>query len=327
MRPRKSNRNLPPCVYQKHGGYYLVKSGKWIPLGRDLANALLAYGRYHSEPKGGMSALIDSALLSFEPRLSKSTKAQYRIAGNKLKSMLAEFSPQQVLPRHVAQIKQGMASTPNMANRTLSLLRLVFNYALEQQIVDSNPAVGIVRHKEGRRNRLITPEEFAAINAKAGPRLQAIMELWRLTGQRVVDVLRIRRADLREDGIYFKQAKTEAELIVRWNPELREAVDRAKMLYGNIQALTLFHNRRGKAPDYSTIKIQWDKARKAAGVEDAQIRDLRAMSLSATKRQGMNPTALAGHASESMTKRYLRDREIPVVDGPSFRLSNIKLKT
>ena len=51
------------------------------------------------------------------------------------------------------------------------------------------------------------------------------MELWRLTGQRVMDVARIRRQDLKDEGIYFRQTKTKAELIVRWNPELRAAVD------------------------------------------------------------------------------------------------------
>jgi hypothetical protein len=49
--------------------------------------------------------------------------------------------------------------------------------------------------------------------------------------------------------------------VVAWTPQLRAVVERAKTLSGNIRALTLLHNRRGKAPDYSTVKIQWDKAR------------------------------------------------------------------
>lgn len=265
-----------------------------------------------------MAALIDSALEAMKPRISQSTRLQYEICGRKLKEMLVEFSPEQVKPKDVAQIKLAMASTPNMANRTLSVLRLVFDYAVERQIVDSNPALGIKRHTEKKRRRLISPEEYNAIYVKAGPRLKIIMDLLRLTGQRVVDVLRIRRADLRPEGIYFKQDKTDAELIVKWNPELKSVVDAAKKSNGNVKALTLLQNRRGKAPDYKTIHGQWDEAKRAAGVLDAQIRDLRAMSLTAARKQGINPTALAGHASEAMTKRYLRDREIPVVDGPSF---------
>ena len=95
-------------------------------------------------------------------------------------------------------------------------------------------------------------------------------------------------------------------------------VERAKKLHGNIRALTLLHNRRGKAPDYSTVKIQWDKARAAAGVEDAQLRDLRAFAATWAKKQGKNPTALLMHSSPSQTVRYLREKEEPVAEGPSF---------
>jgi integrase len=103
-------------------------------------------------------------------------------------------------------------------------------------------------------------------------------------------------------------------------------VNSAKALYGNILALTLLHNRRGKAPDYSTIKIQWDKARRAAGVLDARIHDIRAKALTDAKRQGLDATALAGHASPAMTARYIGLRESPVVSGPSFRQSNRQTK-
>jgi integrase len=80
----------------------------------------------------------------------------------------------------------------------------------------------------------------------------------------------------------------------------------------------LLHNRRGKAPDYSTVKLQWDTARSAAGILDVQMRDLRAMSITEADEQGKNPQKLAGHASPDMTRRYLRRKKVPKVDGPSF---------
>jgi len=86
------------------------------------------------------------------------------------------------------------------------------------------------------------------------------MDLLFYSGQRVVDALSIRYADLRAEGIYFEQDKTDARLTVRWTPELGAVVDRAKALQGdNVRALTLLHNRRGKAPDYRTVRDQWDK--------------------------------------------------------------------
>lgn len=316
MRQRKINKHLPPCVYLRGKTYYHVKAGKWTPLGHDLQSALAEYARHQEGIKGGMAALIREAMPHITKRVSKATAAQYAGACRRLEDIFAEFAPNQVLPKHVAQMRRALASTPNMANRLLTVLRLVFAYAIEEQIVDSNPCVGIGRLEEAKRERLISPEEYAAIHGKAGDRLRCIMDILALTGQRVTDVLGIRYADLVDEGIYFRQKKTKSKLIVRWSPELKDAVDRAKRIGGNIRAMTLFHGRGGKPVDYRTVHDQWVAACVAAGVQDADMRDLRAMSGTEAKRQGLNPTALLGHASPAMTSRYLRDKQVPVVEGP-----------
>jgi integrase len=305
-------------VYLKHGAYWHVRTGRWTRLGATLEEALTEYARIIETPRGGMPTLIDSVLKHIRPNLASATIAQYDVAARKLKKMLQQFAPEQVRPKHVAAIKVALAKTPNMANRCLSLLRQVFAWALEQQLIESNPAVGIKRHLEAKRGRLISLDEYGAIYSKAGPRLQVIMDLCIRTGQRISDVLRIRRADLTEEGIRFVQQKTGAKLVVPWTPELRTVVDRAKTLHGNIRALTLLHNRRGKTPDYRTVKLQWDTACTAAGVTDAHLHDLRALALTHARRQGLNATRLAGHSSPAQTARYLRDREEPLASGPSF---------
>ena len=47
--------------------------------------------------------------------------------------------------------------------------------------------------------------------------------------------------------------------------------------------------------------------------------DLRAKSLTDAKKQGKNAQALGGHASETMTLRYIRNRETIVASSPSIR--------
>ena len=318
-RNRTIDKHLPPCVYHKHGAFWLVKRGKWERLSDSLPEALAEYARRtQSHPKGSMPELIDRVLIHISAKLKPNTRAQYRIAGERLKKYLAEFSPEHVKQKHVAAIKVHMAETPNMANRVLSVLRIVFQYAVEWQLCESNPCVGIKRHDEAKRNRYITDAEYGAIYAASPPRLQIIMDLLYLTGQRIGDVLRIRYADITPDGIAFTQEKTNARLVVGWSPDLRATVERARTLHGNLRALSLLHNRRGKVPDYSTTKIQWNSACKKSGVADAHIHDLRAKSLTDAKHQGFNAQTLAGHTSEAMTARYIRLREIPQVDGPNM---------
>lgn len=318
MRPRKINRHLPPCVYHRHGSYWLVKGGKWTNLGKSLPAALAAYGRSLTEPTGEMPQLIEDAYGHIVKGVAPSTKAQYRIAARKLKGILAEFSPSQVTQRDIAQIRLSFAHQPNMTNRMLSFLRMVFDYALDMDLVENNPCVGGRRLVEAKRKRYITDEEYRAIYRQAGPRLQCIMDLLYLTAQRPIDVLKIRRANLTEDGILFQQQKTDASLLVRWSPELRAVVERCKGLGKNVHALTLLYGRSGKAPDYRSIKLQWDQARSKAGIMDAQLRDLRAKSLTDAKRQGLDAQVLAGHVSATMTERYIRLRDVPVATGPSF---------
>lgn len=316
-RRRKSNTGLPARMYLKHGAYWHVSNGIWTRLGKSLAEALEAYARLYEAPQGSMPWLIDQAMPHINRGCKPRTVAQYAIAAKKLKRYLRDFSPEQVLPKHVARIKLQYANTPNMTNRVITVLRMVFAYAVEQQLVNSNPVIGIKRHEEKKRKRLITSDQYAAIYAHANPRLQVIMELLRLTGQRIQDVLTLRRDALLEDGIRFVQMKEDAKLIVRWTPALRQVVERAKGL-SKVPAITLLRNRRGKPPDYNTIHFQWRIACKAAGVEDATPHDLRALALTQAKKEGKDPTALAGHTTSQTTIRYLRAKEEPLVSGPEY---------
>lgn len=319
-RPRKTDRHLPPCVYHKHGRYWHVVRGAWHDLGTELASALAEYARRVEAPRPaqGMAALIDRALAALRPRWAANTRRQMDAAAKVLKRKLAEFEPAQVKPKHCAAIKQSMAATPNMANRVLSLLRQVFGLAVEWQEIDANPCIGIARLAEAKRTRLLSDAEWQAIYEAAGPRLRAIMRLQYLTGQRIGDVLAIRRSQLTDTGVLFTQQKTGKRLVVRWSPELRAAVAAALELHRGVPALTLFIGRRGKPPDYRSVHLQWVTACQVAGVADARPNDQRAQSATATRRQGGDATALLGHTSEAMTQRYLREREVPEVDGPTF---------
>lgn len=317
-RPRKHNKHLPRGVYFRHGAYYLVRKGRWENLGKDFRGALEKYATRIEEPKGGMVALIDAALPHILQNVAENTRKAYLVAARRLKKIVVEFAPEQLKARHVAKLKRELVATPALANHCLTLLRLVFAYALEEQLVDDNPVAGVRPYRAHKRDRLISLDEYTAIYAKANARLQVVMDLCIRTGQRVGDVLAIRRADLLPEGIRFKQQKTATKGIVPWTPELRAVVDRAKGLGGNITALTLLYNRRGAPVSYWATFQAWRTARIAAGVPDARIHDLRAFAATWAKKQGKNPTALLMHASPAQTERYLRDKEELLVDGPSF---------
>ena len=74
MRQRKQQRQLPACVYQKHGAYWLVKRNKWHRLAADLPTALAEYARLHEQKHGGMPALIEQAIPTITAGKAASTQ-------------------------------------------------------------------------------------------------------------------------------------------------------------------------------------------------------------------------------------------------------------
>jgi integrase len=265
-----------------------------------------------------MAELIEDALPSITADKAPATVKLYTLAARKLQAILAEFDPHQVTPATVAQLRRGLASTPVMANRCVAVLRLVFGYALDEQLVDSNPVIGAKRIREHSRTRRITTAEFEAIREKASTRLRIVMDLCYCTGQRVGDVLSMKRDQLLADGVFVRQGKTKAELQIDWNPELTAAVEAAKAAHGRVSSMYLVKGIGARPLAYQPIWRDWRRACAAAGVAGANIHDLRAMSGSDAKRQGLDAKALLGHTSERMTQKYLRDREITRAQGPSI---------
>lgn len=307
-------------MYFKHGAYWLVKQGKWTRLGDGLAESLAAYAETVETPKGSMPDLIERVYAHHCKTKSKSTADQYRIAADRLKVIFAKANPGQIKSKHVAAVKTSLAETPNMANRITSFLRTVFSYAVEWGEADTNPCIGVRRHAEAKRKRLISDEEWNAIHEQAGPRLKVIMELQFLTGQRINDVLKIRRSQITDEGIAFQQQKTDAKVIIRWSRQLRATVRAAEALSaGKPPALTLLRGKYNGAPDYRSVLLQWNEACEAAAVEDARLNDGRAKSATTANKQGRDPQALLGHTSPEMTERYLREHAGTQARSPNIR--------
>lgn len=310
---------LPKGMYEKHGAFYLVRKGKWHRLGADLSTALSTYSLLQSsggEP-GSLAALVDEALNEKSSSVKKVTMLRYRCIAQRLAKVFAEFTPSQVRPVDIARFLSSLRSCPNTGNHALTVLRITYEYALERQLVESNPCAGIKRLSEGKRDRLLTADEIQRILDNSGPRLQCIIEMCIRTGQRINDVLKIKRSDLTEEGISVTAMKTGKRLVIGWTPELRETVERAKSLTnGSVTGLTLFQNSLGRPFHYATLLLHWHAALKAAGVKDARIHDLRAYAATVADAQGLNATALLGHSSASTTARYLRDKRPKLVQGP-----------
>lgn len=339
MKRRSNPHNLPPGMHIKHGAFYRVRKNVWTRLGSldERTEAFEEYARLTGPKRvGGMVDLIHRVfkMVSTTPSaktgemLAANTVQSYEQARDRLLKVFAEFDPQQIRSKHIVALRNGDAAKPGAARRNQIFLKIVLDVAVEEELIEYNPAIGVRKAKTKSRKRYINDAEFVSIYQIAGPRLKVIMKLCYLTAQRIGNVLRIRFEDLGEEGITFGKHKTSQPLIVKWNPSLREAVEEAKALLvsGNISLIQkgplLRGERAGKrhrAPAYDTIREQWDKACEAAKVENATLHDLRAKGATDAQKQGFDPQALLDHADKRTTDIYLRDPEMPRVQGPGFR--------
>jgi len=90
-------------MYFKHGAYWQVQTNRWTRLGDTLHDALQVYARLTVAPgAGSMPEFIGRVLAHVRPRRRPSTVSRYTLA-----------------------------ATPNMANRLISFLRVVFDPAVE----------------------------------------------------------------------------------------------------------------------------------------------------------------------------------------------------
>lgn len=312
-RRRKTNKNLPACMYLKHGRYYHVVKGKWHPLSREYSEALAEYAR-RTRPGSGIAALIDKTLDSVD--VSKATMTQYLQVAGRIKDAFREFDPSQVKQRHIVEFLDHHRKTPAMANRMRSVLSLAFKNAVRWQLTEYNPVLGVDPFKEkGRGDKYFSDEDYLKVRSCARPYLALMMDLAYLTGQRVSDIIHLKSSEIKEDRIKFEQEKTGQRVDVEINEAIRETIRAARALR-KAKGMYLFHSGRGEPYSYNTVADAFKIARKKSGVTGVQFRDIRAKSATDAEAAGLNPGILLGHRNPQTTNRYLRKRRTFKAVGP-----------
>jgi integrase len=130
--------------------------------------------------------------------------------------------------RHVRILMDENAKTPGKARGLLAALRALTTLALEDNIIGTDPTIGIKRPKLSEdgiepwsENEIATYEAFHPIGSPA--RLAFALALH--TGQRASDLVRMGRQHVRDGAIELRQEKTKTTLAVPLHPELRAIID------------------------------------------------------------------------------------------------------
>jgi integrase len=214
------------------------------------------------------------------------------------------------MPRRVARriIEEIGETRPSMANLTTSIMRCLFGYAIDLELRSDNPFARIKPYQTGTHHTW-TDLEIAAYEAlwPIGMRERLAFDLLLYTAQRVGDVARMRRSDLRkgDDGyeIHITQEKTGTEISIPVHENLLQSFKATPT-----KGLTLIGSPQGRPMTARGLSELVSRAAIAAGLSEKCVpHGLRKAAL--TRLAHHNATtkeiqAVGGHRSLREVERY-----------------------
>ncbi len=139
----------------------------------------------------------------------RSVKDDESMIGDYIKPKLGSLKAAAVGRRDIEALHQSLKKMPYRANRVLALLSKVFNLAIEWEWIGRNPARGVKKFAEERRERWLTTEELTyltdALSKTKNKRAANAIRLLTLTGARKGEVLQAEWSQIDfERGVWIK---------------------------------------------------------------------------------------------------------------------------
>lgn len=316
-RRRETDLHLPPRMRRKGHAFYYDAGGrprKWTPLGSDEAVARLKWAELENQEHGQtIASLIEYFFGAHVPKLAENTRRSYKSLKVPIEKSFGHMLVRELTPEDVATYLDTHWSQSS-ANQQIAFLSSVYEKAMRRGWADRNPCKGISRHRVKRRGRYLTDDEYRAIRDKGSALVKVVMDLSYLTSLRPCDIAKIMRADVRQDGLYVEQKKTGRRQLYDMTPALKDALDAGKALAGSVVGLTVISKANGKPYTPGRLSVLFQRAAKLAGVQKAQLRDIRAKAATDAKDEGQDYQALLGHTSRAMSDSYIKAKAVNRVE-------------
>lgn len=229
----------------------------------------------------------------------------------------------------IAKVHFNMRQTPGAANRVLALISKMMNLAEKWDLRPdgSNPCRHVEKYPERKLERFLSEDELnrlgavlseAEVTGTETPSTVAAIRLLIFTGARTGEIL-----NLRWENINFERGL----ILIGEHKTSRDASTAAKAIPLNAPALEVLQGigrrdgcdwvisgRNGNKP-LVNLRKPWTRIRKAAGIEDVRLHDLRHSFASFGAGGGLSLHmigALLGHSQPGTTARYAHLAADPV---------------
>lgn len=318
----------------KHG---IVTADNARSEARDLLAAVAKGANPSEETKRKKGAppveqLCERFLTEYVPSHCKeSTQKEYRRNVELfIKPRIGKMKVADVERSDIADLHHAHRDIPYQANRTLGVLSVMFNQAeiWGYRTDGSNPCRHVRKYEEKKRDRYLSTEELSrlgqtlneleASGEESLPAINAI-RLLILTGCRLGEIQTLKWEYVQGNRLRLPDSKTGAKVVYLGEAAL-EVLSKIERFPDNPYVVT------GRLPGTHLTDMQkpWRRIRKAAGLDDVRIHDLRHSFASSAVGMGESLPMigkLLGHSQVQTTARYAHLADDPV-QGAAARVSN-----
>lgn len=218
-----------------------------------------------------------------------------------------------------ALLDRIVSDRPIKANRVHSLLRKIYNWGMDQDLVDHNPCASLTAPAPSRqRERVLTESELQKLwkaTDSLRPDFRDVFRLCLLTAQRSgAEVLRMRWQDLDLEtgwwtipGEFTKNKLTHRVSLNRQALRIIEAIRESQT--GRSRPAWVFPSRRDRRQPLTNLTGYFSKARDKAGLKDVTLHDLRRTAASMMTGMGvprLTVSKILNHVETGVTKIYDR---------------------
>lgn len=276
---------------------------------------LIAEGRYLDKkverPKDKFSDFAAVYLERHAKIYKKSWKSSDKSYLNHLLPVFGDFYLSDITSTMILKYMDDRCAQvkPASVNRELALLKVMYSKAEEWGYVSDTPTRKVKKLKGETlgRTRYLTNQEMERLLSKCDPGLREIVLVLIHTGMRKGEFQRMQWGHLDFDTsvIFVPISKNGKSRYIPMNYVVKQILLRRRIV-GQQKAHYVFGDKDNATGIYNFRK-KFETARKAAGLEDLRIHDLRHTFASHLVMKGVDLStvqALLGHSDQRITERY-----------------------
>ena len=191
----------------------------------------------------------------------------------------------------------------------VTALKRVFNWALKLGYIDRNPLLGLTKPEAGRREQILTQEQFdTALSHVPNRNFKDIARFIWYTGCRPEEAVKIEPSMLQGDKIVIPRLdakKKKKPRIIYLCPEAKEIVDRNK------ENSPMFLNTKGRPWTAFAVACTWGRIEKKTGVRYCSyaLRHSYATHKLQSGTDAVTVATLLGHQDTSMLAKVYANLE------------------